>query len=285
MSDLIEHYLNDSESPFHKLRHATKSSYQGHMKRLRAACGDKPLSELKPANFWEFYEEWTADGRTSMGNALMAIVRVLVNFGALTIKNEECERLSGGLRKFRFKPRQTNNEQLTAAQAAAIRARAHAENASSIALAQALQFDLELTQKNTIGEWVPLDDASGESDVIYEREKWLRGLRWEEIDANLVLRHPDSGYGEIIEKSLRDAPMVMEELCRIAGVSSPALLARGMLPASGPVVVHDRFGTPWVTAQFRRRWRQFADECGVPKNVFNRNSRPTNEFGRQRHQG
>ena len=66
--------------------------------------------------------------------------------------------------------------------------KAHEESMSSVALAQAFQFDCQLRQKDVIGEWVPIDEA-GVSDVIDGDEKWLRGIRWEEIDLSMVLRH------------------------------------------------------------------------------------------------
>ena len=43
----------------------------------------------------------------------------------------------------------------------------------SIALAQALQFELLLSQKDVIGEWVPVTEP-GKSDVIWAERRLLR---------------------------------------------------------------------------------------------------------------
>jgi hypothetical protein len=59
-------------------------------------------------------------------------------------------------------------------------------------------------------------------------EKWLRGLRWEEIDASMILRHHTSKNDAEAVFDLRLYPMVMEEIARV-----PAALR------SGPMVVRE----------------------------------------------
>jgi len=75
----------------------------------------------------------------------------------------------------------------------------------SIALAQAFQFELMLRQKDVIGEYVPIAEA-GISDLQVDGLKWLRGIRWEEISEDLVLRHITSKRQKLIEISLRMRP-------------------------------------------------------------------------------
>jgi len=156
--------------------------------------------------------------------------------------------------------------------AEAIRALAPSIGRRSLGLAQAFQFDLMLRQKDVIGEWIPVSEP-GLSDVIDRNDKWLRGLRWEEIDKNLILRHTTSKRQKDIDPDLNLAPMVMSELRFMAGVSQDALLRRDLLPASGPVVVNEFNGLPWRSSEFRRSWRELANAAGVPKNVRNMDSR------------
>ena len=133
----------------------------------------------------------------------------------------------------------------------------------SIALAQAFQFELKFGQGEVIGEWVPQSEP-GASDVMNDDEKWLRGIRWSEIDARLILRHTvltRNGEKEI-EVDLKRMPMVMEELSKL-----------GKRPASGPVVICEWSGIPWTSHEFRRWWRKVADACGIPKTVYNMDSR------------
>jgi site-specific recombinase XerD len=67
-------------------------------------------------------------------------------------------------------------------------------------------------------------------------------------------------------------PMVVEELALIAGVT-PAELRRDMLPASGPIVVAEHNGLPWIDKVFQTNWRKIARAVGIPDDVQNRDSR------------
>ncbi len=115
-----------------------------------------------------------------------------------------------------------------------------------------------LRQKDVIGEWVPINEP-GMSDVTTGNSKWFRGLRWEEIDSNMILRHVTSKRQKEVTAELRLAPMVMEEL--------PARRA------SGPVIICEHTGIPWTAHEFRRHWRKLATAVGVPKTVRNMDSR------------
>jgi len=144
-----------------------------------------------------------------------------------------------------------------------LRAKAHEMGHHSIALAQAFQFECTLRQKDVIGEWVPLNEL-GTTEVIDQRYeiKWLRGIRWSEIDEDLILVHETSKKNKEITVNLRLAPMVMEEL---------ALL--GERPTIGPLIVEERTGLPWRNHFFRRKWRDVARACGLPDTVKNMDSR------------
>jgi hypothetical protein len=184
------------------------------------------------------------------------------------LEDRECKRLLEILRESRFQSLGPRLVQLTAEHVRAIRtvARDHF-GWPSIALAQALQFELMLSQKDVIGEWVPVGEP-GESDVVWDGQKWLRGLRWSNIDKNLILRHAIGSGGRAIEVDLKTAPMVLEEL-EACGADTTDL------PSRGPIVTCDINALPWSTAEFRRKWRIVAKKAGVPDAVKNRDSVPS----------
>jgi hypothetical protein len=254
-------YRTDPDSPYHKTRYVSRRHYDKLIEKIVDGHGDELVASIKGRTVLRWHEEWTAGGKVAMGHAVVGMLRTIVNFGVTMLECEECQRLSGTLSKMRFKVPNPRSSILTADMAAAFRAKAHEMGFPSLALAQSLQFELMLRQKDVIGEWVPISEP-GMSAVTFRGEKWLRGLRWEEIDENLILRHVTSKRGKPIEVNLRSAPMVLEELARL-----------GDRPASGPVIVTERTRLPWSVYYFRHAWRTVADAAGIPKSVRNMDSR------------
>lgn len=261
--NLADRYRQHKHSPYHKLRFKTRETYDGLINRLIKDCGDDILSELKARNIEHLHDSWTESG-TSMAHSLVTMLRGLINFGVTVLDDGECERLQALLHNMHFKNAGRRTERLTVEQAAAIRAKAHEMGWPSVALAQAFQFDCGLRQKDVIGEWVPLSEP-GNSDVCANEKKWLRGLRHEEISKDLVLRHVSSVSNKEFVFDLKTAPMVMEELRR--------KFADLKLPSTGAVILSEGTKLPWTSFEFRRQWRKFADAAGVPRSVFNMDSR------------
>lgn len=253
MASLAHRYCTDERSPYRKLRYKTRLNYDNMIRRIVKDCGDAKLADLKSENIRTLYEEWSERGK-SIAHSLVTMMRGLINFGVVILKDEQCERLSVVLHNMRFKVERARTEELTTVQANAIRVMAHKMGRPSLALAQALQFECGLTQKDVIGEWVPITEQ-GESNVTDDGKKWLHGLRWEEIN-NLTLRRGGSEF------NLAHKPMVREELNKL-----------GELPPAGPVIVCEFSDLPWTAYEFRRWWRKVADACRIPKNVRNMDSR------------
>lgn len=261
LRSLMQAYKSDPDSPYRKIRYHSRVHYDALMELIGRDHGDKVLADLKARNFLRLHEDWSKDGKVSVAHAKIGMLRILFGFGATILEDDDCAKLSGILSKMRFAMAKPRSERLTAEQANAIRGKAHEAGKPSIALAQAFQFELMLRQKDCIGEWVPIREP-GVSDIQADGYKWLRGIRWEEIGPDMVLRHITSKRQKAIEVNLRNAPMVMEELARL-----------GELPANGPIVVCERDELPWTAPEFRRQWRMLATSCGVPKTVRNMDSR------------
>jgi hypothetical protein len=266
LRSLMRAYKTDPDSQYRKIRYNSRVHYDALMSLIDTEHGDKLLPDLKGRTFSRLHEDWTKDGKIAIAHAKIGMLRTLFSFGATLLEDDDCGRLSGILSKMRFEMPRPRTERLTADQAVAIRAKAHEMGRPSIALAQAFQFELMLRQKDVIGEWVPLREA-GISDVQADGLKWLRGIRWEEIDQNQVLRHVTSKRQKLIEISLRNAPMVLEEL------AYEDLRHLGKTPTSGPIVVSEWDNLPWTGPEFRRWWRMVADAAGIPKSVRNMDSR------------
>ena len=197
-----------------------------------------------------------------MAHALVAMLRSLAAFGTNVLKNRECRELKFAIAEMKFPRVVSRKDRLTAEQVTAIIEKAHDLQRPSIALAQALQFYCVLRQRDVIGEWIPRDEP-GQEVVLDGEMKWLRGLLWEEIGNDQVLRHPPSNGGKIsVDVLLSEVPAVLDELAKVWPGKR-----------NGPVVVSEDTGLPYAGHDFRRLWREIATAAGVPENVFNMDRR------------
>lgn len=283
IGSLMKCYHTDPESPYHEKRYCSRKYYDALCAKIEKtvlpardgvdACKlvDVLVENIDARMLRRLHVIWSANGKVATGHAVMGMVRSLMTFGSTLLNDAECLKVKVLMHGMKFKTASPRTEALTAQQAADHRAMSHRIGKPSIALAQAIQFECALRQKDVIGEWVPLNERDM-STVIHGNEKWLRGVQWQEIGADLVLRHVTSKRQKMLEISLRNAPMVMEELCLKFG-ATPATLTRDMLPKDGPIVVDERSQQPWGAYEFRRWWRLVADKCEIPKSVRNMDSR------------
>jgi hypothetical protein len=266
---LIEAYRSDDVSPYQELRYRTRENYDSLMRRVGEDHGATKIAEIKFRTLKEWHKKWTPRG-VPMAHSLMGMVRTLVGYGMTYLENDECARVGAILHKSRFEMGKSRVVHLTAEQADAVCRVARAAGYGSLALAQAFQFECAFRQKDVIGEWLPCSEP-GISEITARGMKWLRGIRWSEIDDKLILRHVTSKKLKLVEPDLKLCPMVIEELQRIypSLVVSDAVfddddlvqemtVDRSVLPTSGPIIVFEETARPYETHRFRRLWRALA---------------------------
>lgn len=261
LRSLCHCYLTDARSPIHGLRHATKQTYASLLKRIEDTFGDVVIAELTEDHINRMHDQWGANGTTlPMAHAMITMVRSLAVFGVEALKDERCQRLSYVLHRMKFKVPEARYVEISSEQVMAVIQKAHEVGFHSIALAQALQYWTPLRQKDIIGEWIPVTEPEP-STFINKDLKWVRGLRWEQLDADFVLHHTTSKEGTELHIPLQKRSVIMAELVKIGRA------------ASGPMIVSETSQLPWRSAEFRRQWRIIARECGIPNEVKNRDSR------------
>lgn len=256
---LIRCYQTDPDSDFHKLRYGSRKNYRSFFNIIEADHGAEFVAEINGRAVRQWHREWSERG-TAMAHGLVTMLRTALTFGATILDDADCRQARETLRDMKFAMAKPRTSFMTFEQANAIRAKAHELGYHSIALAQAFQFELSLRQRDVIGEWVPVSEI-GTSDVVHDGRKWLRGIRWSEIDG-MVLKHVTSKRQKEATFDLNYAPMVLEELRLL---SSPSGI--------GPVVISEATGRPYLNDTFRGIWREIADACGIPRSVKNMDSR------------
>ena len=275
-ASLIDCYLRDPESPYRTVEYASRQQYDKLCKRVGRDMGDWRVEETGTREINQQHRTWRDASGVAMAHACISMLRMLTGFGATILEDGPCQRLRGLLSLRRFPMGDRRQVFLSFDQAAALCDLARERGMASLALAQAIQFELALRQKDVIGAWVPQDDASL-SDITDHGRKWIKGLRWETIDANLILRHRTSKKKKMLVADLKLAPLVMRELGMLCNsdctLTFGEKINRGTFPASGPVVVDIKTGQPYTANTYRHQWRKLADELGIPRGVQNRDSR------------
>jgi hypothetical protein len=211
----------------------------------------------------EFYNQWAEGGKISMGHGLAGKLRLLSGFGATVLNDPDCIPFASIMRTMRFPIAERRLVAMTAEHAEKLRAKAHDLGWGSIALAQAIQFELKIRQVEVIGEWVPIADPLP-SLITWGTEKWVRGLKWTDIDDKLILRytvHDKLKRKKDFEVDLSTKPMVLQELDKLQHT-----------PTSGPMIICEATDRPYTHAEFRRKWRLVATKAGLPDNVRNSDS-------------
>ncbi len=289
---LIEIFQKHKRSPFNAVRYGSQLTYAHQLRALKVAIGKVRVRHIAFDDISNWQEEFADDGdggkpvKSRAANLIVMLKRIVI-FGALVLPREAgchdvCDVFTKMAEAHLMESRRgKRKEYMTVAQRRLLRAKAHERGFPSIALQQAIAFELGVRLKDAIGEWIPVK-WPGLSDVICGNKKWMIGMRWEEIGADLVLRHrlsksihgaqtvmdPEAGTWKAWD--LKACPMVMEELARLCD----GAVIRAKLPASGPLIVSETTGRPWGTRQFQYDWRDCAKAAGLPKTLQNRDSRP-----------
>lgn len=284
LRSLIKCYQTDPDSRYHGLRYRVRKNTDYKLRKLAEMHGDEDLGDINGRTIIAWYKQWTEGGKLATGKGYCGVLRTVFTFGRSLLDIDDCVRLGMLMRDFRAAGPKRKMKSLLVEHVDAIRYKARIHFGwPSIALAQAFQFECTFRQKDIIGEWVPLAEP-GISDVIDKTEKWIRGIVWQEIDHNLILRHTTSKKLKDVEVDLKLAPMVLEELREYTGgepvvtidsTTKKVTVHRHLLPPVGPVVLCDTNGIPWTDCEFRRKWRIVANEAGVPKDRKNMETRHT----------
>jgi len=264
VASLIRYYREHPNSPYRELKYNTQHTYSQHLDTLRDVVGKRRLGSLTGVDFLAWYKNFATDNTgaetlISSAHKLMNMFRIAVSWGVV-LELPQCSRLREILSEMRFTKPPPRTTFVSYEQAAAIIEKAHEMGLPSIALAQALQFELTMRQKDVIGEWIPgVEDASGA--IVAAGRRWANGLLWSHIGADGVLRKITTKTKAEAVFEINRYPLVVQELGRWAG------------PKVGPMIIDERSGLPYRNERFSKRWREVATAAGVPRSVYNMDSR------------
>lgn len=264
---LIAVYRKTAESPYHNVKHNTRRMYDQSLDLIEKSVGARQLSKITGLDFTRWYKnlklpsEDGGDERQRRAYKAMQLVRIIVKFGVVANINE-CIRLATILQNMEFSAPAARTQHITFQQVEAICANALNKGRLSIAIAQALQFELTLRQIDVIGIWEPLDNTSEYTGIIHKGQRWSGGLTWSHIDNQGILSKITTKTGQVAEHDTTAYPFLRRLL--------------DMVPIQnriGPIVINENTGIPYRHKQFATIWREIATECGISKDIWNRDSR------------
>lgn len=267
VKSLIAVYRKTEESPYHNVKHNTRHMYDQSLDLLEKTVGARQLKKLTGLDFTRWYNNLKEPAkvgepeRQRRSYKAMQLLRIIVKFGVVA-NIPECVRLATILQNMEFSAPASRTQHITFAQVEAICAAAIARGKLSIAIAQALQFELTLRQIDVIGIWEPLDNPEKHTGIIKRGQRWTGGVTWSHIDSNGILTKVTTKTGQLAEHDTKAYPFLRKLL--------------DMVPVEkriGPIVISENTRFPYRHKQFSEIWRQIADDCGVPKDVWNRDSR------------
>ena len=266
IAGLVREYQREPASPYAELKWNTRRSYDHVLGIVEKAFGRRALVALGIGDFRRWYDEAKkpkVEGqppRIRKAHGIIAMLRRLFAYG-VTAELAECARLATILEFARFKQPGRRRVRMLLGQAEAIIATALASGRVSLALGTALQFETAMRQRDVIGEWEPLGDSAATGIVLGGR-RWVNGLTWSDISADLQLRKETTKTGAMVSHDLRMAPLVT----RVLAYVPPDRRV-------GPVIVDETCGRPYAEHAYGREWRKLADLAGVPRQVWNMDAR------------
>lgn len=267
LRSLIKMYQTTKGSGYHAVKSNTRAMYDFSLALLEKDCGMRRLEKLTGLDIRGWYDHFKEPAeadkpeRVRRAYQCMQLLRTVVSFGVVA-NITECFRLKMVLESMAFHVPRGRTEQITFEQAEAICDVAIGKGLISIALAQALQFELTLRQIDVIGRWEKSDDIR-DGGIVDRGRRWRDGLLWSHLDSSGVITKPTSKVeGVTAEHDTHQYPFLRRIIELVP-------LEKRM----GPMIKSEATGLPYRQRYFSDVWRECADAAGVPKSVWNRDSR------------
>ena len=262
---LIRAYQTDPDSPYQEVKESTRQrDYDPSLRIVEAAVGTRRVDALTMKDFKRWHRKFAepaeegGERRPRRAHGAITALRMIFKYGS-TMNWQDCRIARSILSDMRFKRPERRREALNRDQAASVIEEAISRGQLSLALAQALQFELSLRQIDVIGEWLKTNERSG---IVYNGRRWTNGLTWSNVSPDLILIKRTSKTDARGEWNLRLFPLVMKVLDLIPDEQR-----------IGPMIVSESHGRPYRSNDYQKHWRRIARAVGIPDHVWNMDSR------------
>lgn len=259
---LIDRYLEDEESPFHRVRSKTADSYRWLCAKWKPILGAAPIAALDFRTIRSIERSMIAAGRSaSYIHRMFTMLRALVSYGRL-LKAPGIRDVAEVLSEIRFDMAPKRQVAPTREQVFAVIRHATDSGLNAFALGLSIQWAFALRGVDVFGQWEP---ARGQGGIIRDGKRWVDGLTWDMVEPEIT------GFAKVISKTRKSLPEATRH--SLEGDSPLERLVREHLarvPVEkriGPVIVSEASGLPYTTDGRSHAFRRIADEIGLPREI------------------
>ncbi|WP_029074431.1 hypothetical protein [Kaistia adipata] len=261
LGQLLNDYRSAADSPMRALRGGTRDTYERWI-GLLAPFRDVGLREVDLEGLRAWFAAIGAPSgpgaapRGRRATAAFQMLRMVLAFGAARGR-PFCADLERLARRSEFDPSGARRDAMKPAQANRFVRHALSAGEIRLALSQACQFELGLSQAEVIGDWLEVEAGyvPQAGEILFQRRRWTGGLTFEMLNGH-VLTVPSPGGDLVFDLSKHQ--LVLACLERIPDRAGPFIVRKDGRP-------YDRF-------TFARAWRALADEAGLPADLWNSDS-------------
>jgi hypothetical protein len=266
---LSRRYQIDPASPFQRLKHTSRKKDEYVLRLLERSVGTRQIQAIKIGDVQRWYDVAKRPARPGGPErvrkawGLIKKLRELCAYGVMA-ELPGCERLYTILRHARFPQSARRRVVMELHHVEAFIPQPIAMGRLSLALGTALQFETAMRQKDVIGEWAPVPEGSAAASnaFVLNGREWGRGLTWEDISADLIIRKATTKTGAFVAHDLKLCPLVRDLLERVP-----------VEDRHGPLIIDENAGRAYAESAYGREWRIVARAAGIPNEVWNMDAR------------
>jgi len=262
-------YQTDPASPYQRLKVNSRRADFYVLRILEQSVGKRQILAIKIGDVQRWYDvarQPAAAGRPERLRKAWGLVKKLRELCAYGVMAElpGCERLYIILKHARFAQPARRRTVMELAHVEAFIPQAIAMGRLSLALGTAIQFETAMRQKDVIGEWAPVPNGAPvkPSEFVLNGRRWGRGLTWEDLSTDLIVRKATTKTGAFVAHDLKLCPLVLDLLERVP-----------VEQRQGPLIIDENAGRPYAESAYGREWRIVARVAGIPNEVWNMDAR------------
>jgi hypothetical protein len=268
IGSLAECYESDDDSAYQELKANSAEGYKPWLKMVRKTVGARLIFKVVAKDLRRWYRNWkeisTTRGTDGTRQAYggIQIIRILLKYGAES-GIEKCRQLREDIEGMRFPRNPPRTATMSYEQVRAFIAKAFEMDAPFMALDQALQFEGMFRQNDVRGQWrkAKRNEVPNDGEIRVGDRIW-RGITMDmlSIGIGMELLVKTSKTGQPVVHDVDSCELVVECLRKIDVKHGP--------------VARQANDLPWPDRQsYSKAWRVIAKAAGIPKTVWNMDSR------------